>query len=123
MLGHAIRGIEAGAASNILVFAGDVSDRESFRQRVMTFNSATRDHLAPLQFGGPNALFALLTQRQMKASGLTRQDYGYLAIAQRQWAAGNPLAAYRTPLTMADYLDAPMVASPLGRFDCVPIVA
>lgn len=123
MLGHAMHGIEAGAASNVLILAGDVSDRESFLQRVIAFNSATRDHLAPLQFGGPNALFALLTQRQMKAFGLTRQDYGYLAIAQRQWAAGNPLAAYRTPLTMEDYLGAPMVASPLGRFDCVPVVA
>jgi acetyl-CoA acetyltransferase len=46
-----------------------------------------------------------------------------LAIAQRQWAAGNPIAAYRTPLTMEDYLNAPMISDPLCRFDCVPVVA
>jgi acetyl-CoA acetyltransferase len=65
----------------------------------------------------------MLTKRQMKKHGLVATDYGYLAIAQRQWAAGNPLAAYRTPLTMEDYLNAPVVADPLRRFDCVPVVA
>jgi acetyl-CoA acetyltransferase len=123
MLGHAIHGIAAGAASNILILGGDVTSPQDFVKRVMSYNSATRDHLAPLDYGGPNSLFAMLTKRQMKKLGLVRTDYGHLAIAQRQWAAGNPLAAYRTPLTMDDYLNAPMVADPLRRFDCVPVVA
>jgi acetyl-CoA acetyltransferase len=123
MLNHAINGIKAGAASNILILAGDVTSPQDFVKRVMSYNSATRDHLAPLDYGGPNALFAMLTKRQMKKHGLAMADYGHLAIAQRQWAAGNPLAAYRTPLTMEDYLNAPLVADPLRRFDCVPVVA
>jgi acetyl-CoA acetyltransferase len=123
MLGHAIHGIEAGKASNILILGGDVTSPQDFVKRVMNYNSATRDHLAPLDYGGPNSLFAMLTKRQMKKHGLVSTDYGYLAIAQRQWAAGNPLAAYRTPLTMDDYLNAPVVADPLRRFDCVPVVA
>jgi acetyl-CoA acetyltransferase len=123
MLNHAINGIKAGAASNILILAGDVTSPQDFVKRVMSYNSATRDHLAPLDYGGPNALFAMLTKRQMKKHGVVATDYGHLAIAQRQWAAGNPLAAYRTPLTMEDYLNAPLVADPLRRFDCVPVVA
>jgi acetyl-CoA acetyltransferase len=123
MLGHALNAIAAGAASNILVLGGDVTSAQDFARRVMRFNSATRDHLAPLDYGGPNALFAMLTTRQMRRFGLSRTDYGHLAIAQRQWAAGNPLAAYRTPLSMDEYLNAPMVAEPLRRFDCVPVVA
>jgi acetyl-CoA acetyltransferase len=123
MLGHAISGIEAGGASNILILGGDVTSRQDFVKRVMNYNSATRDHLAPLDYGGPNSLFAMLTKRQMKRYGLVGTDYGHLAIAQRQWAAGNPLAAYRAPLTMDDYLHAPIVADPLRRFDCVPLVA
>jgi acetyl-CoA acetyltransferase len=123
MLSHAINGIEAGAASNILILGGDVTSAQDFIKRVMSYNSATRDHLAPLDYGGPNALFAMVTKRQMKKHGLVATDYGHLAIAQRRWAAGNPLAAYRTPLTMDDYLNAPVVAEPLRRYDCVPVVA
>src|SRR5262249_45533472 len=65
----------------------------------------------------------MLTQRQMRAYGLERRDYGHIAIAQRAWAAGNPNAVYRKPLTMDEYLASPMVADPLGRYDCVPPVA
>jgi acetyl-CoA acetyltransferase len=65
----------------------------------------------------------MLTQRQATQFGLKATDYGNLVIAQRAWASGNPLAAYRTPLTMAEYLNAPLVAPPLRRFDCVPIVS
>jgi acetyl-CoA acetyltransferase len=123
MLGHAIRGIEAGEASNILVVAGDVTRPEDFAKRAVSYNSSVRDHLAPLGHGGPNSMFAMLTHRQMQKFGLAAPDYGHVVLAQRQWASGNPLAAYRTPLTMDEYLNAPIVAAPLRRYDCVPIVS
>jgi acetyl-CoA acetyltransferase len=123
MLGHAVRGIEAGAASTILILAGDVTSREDFVKRANNYNTATRDHLAPLGHGGPNAMFAMLTQRQIRKYGLAQTDYGHLVVAQRQWAGGNPLATYREPLTMDEYLNAPIVAEPLRRLDCVPVVA
>src|SRR5262249_59047702 len=55
--------------------------------------------------------------------GLQKSDYGHLAIAQRAWAAHNPYAVYRAAMTMEDYLAAPLVADPLLRYDCVPVVA
>ncbi|WZB60827.1 thiolase family protein [Achromobacter xylosoxidans] len=36
---------------------------------------------------------------------------------------GNPNAAYRQPLSLRQYLCAPLVAPPLGRLDCVPVVS
>jgi acetyl-CoA acetyltransferase len=123
MLGHAIRGVEAGAASAIVVVGGDAMGLEGFARLAANYNRAIRDHVAPLGHGGPNSLFAMLTQRQMRAFGLTRQDYGHMVIAQRAWAAGNPNAVYRKPLTMDEYLAAGMVADPLSRYDCVPPVA
>jgi acetyl-CoA acetyltransferase len=122
MLGHAVRGLETGAARNILILGGDTSRAADFTKRVNTYNTVTRDYLAPLDYGGPNSLFAMLTKRQMKKFGLEKRDYGHLVVSQRQWAAGNPVAAFRTPLTMDDYLNAPIVADPLVRFDCVPVV-
>jgi acetyl-CoA acetyltransferase len=123
LLQHARRAVECGDASTILLLAGDVLHPDGFRTLVDGFNSAARDHLAPLPAGGPNALFALVTRRQMLAHGLRREDYGRLVVAQRARAARNPNAAYRVPLTLADYLREPLVADPLCRLDCVPVVA
>jgi acetyl-CoA acetyltransferase len=122
MLQHATRAVQAGDARAILILAGDHLPRERFQDLVDNYNRATRDHLAPLPFGGPNSLFAMLTQRHAAKHGLTRSDYGALVVAQRQWAAGNPGAAYRDPLQLDDYLDAPIVADPLCVYDCVPVV-
>ncbi|MFZ0040408.1 MAG: thiolase family protein [Solirubrobacteraceae bacterium] len=122
MLQHAVRAVQAGDATAILLVAGDHLPRERFQALVDNYNSATRDHLAPLPFGGPNSLFAMLTQRHAQACGLERADYGALVVAQRQWAAGNPGAAYRSPLTIDEYLEAPIVAEPLCQYDCVPVV-
>lgn len=122
MLQHAVRAIEAGDAKVIVLAAGDLMDAPAFSRLVASYNRATQDHLAPLPMKGPNALFAMLTTRQMEALGLTREDYGRIVIAQREWAAGNPGAVYREALTMDDYLNAPAVATPLRRYDCVPPV-
>jgi acetyl-CoA acetyltransferase len=123
MLGHALRGIEGGAADVILVVGGDATGLAGYGRIAANYNIATRDHLAPLGHGGPNGVYALVASRQMKAFGLEKSDYGQIAVAQRGWAAKNPFAVYRAPLSMDEYLAAPMVADPLSRFDCVPVVA
>ena len=123
MLQHARRAVEAGDATNVLLLAGDVLDRAAWAQLVDEYNSATRDHLAGIPTGGPNTLFALLTRRHMERHDLRREDYGRIAVAQREWAMLNPGAAFRERLTLEEYLAAPIVAEPLGRYDCVPVVS
>jgi acetyl-CoA acetyltransferase len=123
LLQHARRAIEAGDADTILLVSGDRLDSSDFIELVDGYNSATRDHLAPLPFGGPNSLFALLTQRHMTATGTTRADYGRLVVAQRAWAAENPDAIYGSALALDDYLQSPLIADPLCRYDCVPVVS
>jgi acetyl-CoA acetyltransferase len=123
MLGHALRGVESGAASAILVVGGDATGLGGYAKVAANFNTVTQLHLAPLGHGGPNGVYALVTSRQMKKYDLAKSDYGQLAIAQRAWAAHNPYAVYRTPMTMDEYLAAPLVADPLSRYDCVPVVA
>jgi acetyl-CoA acetyltransferase len=123
LLQHAVRAVDAGDARTIVLLAGDRLDGGSFRALVDGYNRATADHLAGIPSGGPNALFAFLTRRHMEAHGLTREDYGRLAVAQRAWAERNPGAVYRNPLTLEEYLAAPVVAEPLHRYDCVPVVS
>lgn len=123
MLGHALRGVEAGAAETILVLGGDATGLAGYGKVAANFNTVTQKHLAPLGHGGPNGVYALVASRQIRKYGLQKSDYGHIAIAQRAWAANNPYAVYRTPLTMDEYLAAPMVAEPLCRYDCVPVIA
>jgi acetyl-CoA acetyltransferase len=123
MLRQAVRAVEAGDAECVLLLSGDVFPGDSFGGMTDRFNSATAEHLAPLEFGGPNALFALLTARHAERFGLGREAYGFVSVAQRRSAADNPGAAYRDPLTLAQYLAAPLVSDPLCIYDCVPVVA
>lgn len=123
LLQHAVRAVEAGDATTIVLCAGDNLDRAAFRELVERYNRATAEHLTPLGSTGPNGLFAMLTQRYLDATGLTREDLAAIPVAQRAWAAGNPGAVYRDPLTVDDVLGAPVVAPPLTRYDCVPVVA
>ena len=46
------------------------------------------------------ARYALAARRHMERFGTTSGQLGAIAVAQRQWAAGNPLAQLREPLTL-----------------------
>jgi acetyl-CoA acetyltransferase len=120
---HACRAVEAGDAEAILLLAGDALSPTDFRRLADEYSTVIRDHLAPIPAGGPNALFALVTRRHMQKHGLGREAYGRVVVAQRAWAGLNPGALFREPLTMEEYLAAPIVADPLSLYDCVPIVA
>lgn len=65
---------------------------------------------------------AMHCRRHMELYGTTKEQLGWLAVNSRRNAALNPLAAYRDPMTMDDYLAARPVSEPFGLFDCdVPI--
>ncbi|SEG88547.1 Acetyl-CoA acetyltransferase [Thermomonospora echinospora] len=54
--------------------------------------------------------------------GGDRRTLGWIALTARANAARNPEAVYRDPLTMDDYLQARMVSTPFGLYDCdVPV--
>jgi acetyl-CoA acetyltransferase len=120
---HAVRAVAAGDAETIAIVGGDNLLGGSYGKLVENYNATTRDYLSVLPAGGPNALFALLTQEHMSRHGLDREHYGQVVTAQRRWAATNPYAAFRGELAMAEYLAAPVVAPPLTLFDCPPPVA
>ena len=65
---------------------------------------------------------AMHCRRHMELYGTTKEQLGWLAVNSRRNAGLNPLAAYRDPMTMDDYLSARPVSTPFGLFDCdVPI--
>jgi acetyl-CoA C-acetyltransferase len=64
------------------------------------------------------ALFALAATRCFGEYGWTKEDLARVAVKNHKNGALHPKAHFRRPITMEDALSAPMIAWPLGRFDC-----
>jgi acetyl-CoA acetyltransferase len=67
---------------------------------------------------GANHMYALAARRHMETYGTTNAQLGAIAVAQRQWAAMNPLAQLREPMTLDDYFASRWIAEPFRLFDC-----
>lgn len=118
-LRRAARAVQAGDASIIACVAGDTNQIDSFRNMLSSFSRFAMDASYPYGYGGPNANFALLTDRYMDAYGATRQDFGRIAVAQRANALHYPNAIMKKPLTIEQYMAARPIADPIALFDCV----
>jgi acetyl-CoA acetyltransferase len=73
-----------------------------------------------LPFGAASAAnwLAMIAQRRVHEYGLSREQLGQIAVNGRRNAAGNPVAVYRDPLSLDDYLAARMISTPLCLYDC-----
>ncbi len=69
-------------------------------------------------FSSVSVWYAMAARRHMERYGTTSEQLGAIAVAQRQWAAGNPLAQYRDPITLQDHQRSRWVADPLHLLDC-----
>lgn len=118
-LRRAARAVQAGDADIVACVAGDTNHIDSFRNLLSSFSRFAQDASYPYGFGGPNANFALLTDRYMQEYGATREDFGRICVAQRANALRNPNALMKKPLTLGQYLDARPIADPIALFDCV----
>lgn len=67
---------------------------------------------------GANPMYALAARRHMERYGTTTEQFGHIAVAQRGWAALNPAAQLREPITLADHQAARWIADPFRLLDC-----
>ena len=118
-LRRAARAVQAGDADIVACIAGDTNHVDSFRLTLANFSQFARDAVYPYGAGGPNASFAFLTAYYMQKHGATREDFGKLCVAQRANALRFPLALFKKPLSLQEYLAARPIAEPLHLFDCV----
>jgi acetyl-CoA acetyltransferase len=118
-LRRAARAVQAGDAEVVACIAGDTNHVDSFRLTLANFSQFARDAVYPYGAGGPNASFAFLTSYYMQNHGATREDFGKLCVAQRANALKFPLALFKKPLSLEEYLGARPIAEPLHLFDCV----
>jgi acetyl-CoA acetyltransferase len=67
---------------------------------------------------GANPQYALAARRHMERYGTTSEQLGHIAVAQRAWAALNPAAQMREPITLADHQASRWIAEPFRLLDC-----
>ncbi len=116
---RAARAVQTGDAEIVACVGGDTNHTDSFRRNTSAFSQFAQDAVYPYGSGGPNTSFALLTAYYMRTYGARRANFGKLCVAQRNNALKNPLALFKKPLTLDQYLNARLVADPLRLFDCV----
>jgi acetyl-CoA acetyltransferase len=72
----------------------------------------------PYGLGLPASSYSLAARRHMHEFGTTNEQLAAIAVSFREWAAKNPNAYHRTPITVDDVLESPWVAEPLHKLDC-----
>ncbi len=113
MVGHAMLALHHGLCDVAVVSHG-----ESGRSGVGV--TPRRDTAIPGQFeasygfGGAPTYFGLITTRHMHEYGTTLEQWAQVAVSTRKWAALNPKAKNREPITVKDVLDSRPVIWPFN---------
>jgi acetyl-CoA acetyltransferase len=116
---HAAAAIGAGLCRTVLITHG-----ESGRSRVGSSGFARHPSSLmgqfELPFGvtTPPTMFTIPVLRYLKARGYTVEDLAMVAVIQREWAAKNPRASFKDPITVEDVLASPMIAWPFRMLMC-----
>lgn len=120
-IAHAIAAMEAGLCEVALITYG--STQRLNRSRVAGGYMARDTQSAAGQFIGPYGMLspigfiAMLTRLYMHRYGAVSEDLAQVVMTSRQWSALNPAAVRQEPLTLDEYMSAPMLADPLRKFD------
>lgn len=117
-VGHAAMAIEAGVCDVALVTFG--STQRSSRSRNIAGNPPTLSAQYETVWGllSPPGAYGLAAHRHMHEYGTTSEQLAEVAVAARAWAARNPAAMMREPLTVDDVVNSPMISDPLHQLDC-----
>jgi acetyl-CoA acetyltransferase len=66
----------------------------------------------------PAQTFAMQARRHMHEFGTTIDHFGEVAMSTRAYAANNPDARFREPMTMDDHHNSRLLADPIRLLDC-----
>src|SRR5216684_3568109 len=116
---HAAAALESGLCKTVLITHGESGRSGIARSRPATSpGSLAGQFEAPYGPMGPPTLFTIPVLRYMKTYGLTHEQLAMVAVVQREWAAKNPRATFRDPITVEDVLSSRMIAYPFRLLQC-----
>lgn len=64
------------------------------------------------------AMFSMAATRTFHEYGWTKEDLARVAVKNHENGAHHPMAHFRKAIDIDTVMNAPMIADPLGRFDC-----
>jgi acetyl-CoA acetyltransferase len=116
---HAVAAIESGLASTILVTHGESGKsgigRGGFPGGRQGLNMQFEQWTGPM---GPPTMFTVPVLRYMKKYGVSEEQLAMVAVVQREYAAKNPNAMMKDPITVEDVLNSRMIAYPFRLLMC-----
>ena len=116
---HAAAAIASGLCKSVLITHGESGRSGVGRTRnVVAPTSLAGQFEQPYGPMGPPTLFTVPVLRYMKTYGLTDETLAMVSVVQREWAAKNPRATFRTPITVEDVLNSRMIAYPFRLLQC-----
>ncbi|MFM7415459.1 MAG: thiolase C-terminal domain-containing protein [Alphaproteobacteria bacterium] len=116
---HAAAAIHAGYCKTVLITHGESGkSRVNGTPRPAEPQSLNGQFEAPFGPMGPPTLFPIPVLRYMKTYGVTHEQMAQVAVVQREWAAKNPRAAFKDPITIDDVLNSKMIAYPFRLLQC-----
>jgi acetyl-CoA acetyltransferase len=116
---HAAAAIQAGYCHTVLITHG-----ESGRSQIGIPRYGSAPTSLAGQFEVPYGvsiaatMFTIPVLRFLKETGSTVEDLARVAVVQREWAARNPRAFAREPISIDDVLNSSMIAYPFRKLMC-----
>jgi len=116
---HAMAAINAGLCEVALITHGE-SGYSRIAMPAPRWGDDSTNNQFELPYGssGPATGYGFLATRHMHEYGTTSAQLAEVAVATRKWAALNPKAYVRDPLTLDDVLGSRMICWPFHLLDC-----
>ncbi len=125
---NAIGALAAGMARHVLIFRTMFEATARKTSFANALNRPGERVYGPFTWYAPYHTYAAALQQALffnqyvHKSGMKDEQRAWIAINGRRNAALNDNAIYRTPITVDDFMSAPVIATPLRLLDCdVPI--
>jgi acetyl-CoA acetyltransferase len=114
---QAAAAVTTGQADAVLVYRA-MKGRSGPRVGAMEFSGSAGQYRYPIGYSAYMMYVAMWGQRFLHETGQGELDLAAVPLAQREYAQANERAFRRKPLTLQDYLAAPMVVDPFRAADC-----
>ena len=113
MVGHAVAALHHGLCDVAVISHGE-SGKSGVGVSPRRDTSLSGQFEVPYGFGGAPTYFGMITTRHMHVYGTTLEQWAQVAVSTRKWAALNPKARMREPLTVEDVLKSRPVCYPFN---------
>lgn len=114
----AVNAVASGAAEHVVLHRALHNPKARYHGSSTSAFAGAQQWTAPQGFFGPLAMIGLAWNEYLQRYGASREDMAPVVVEARKNGARIPWSYwYGSPLTVEEYLDAPMVNDPICRLD------